>query len=432
MERKEVRDYLAEFQKGSLPPLVERELVIQSKTSLIQTIIGPRRAGKTYFLYQLMQGLERSKVLYLNFEDTRLLTVTFKDFLDVVNLHAELFGNEPEHIFLDEPQNISGWERGVRTLFDRRKYDIILTGSSSKLLGREIATQLRGRSIKHILLPYSFGEFLKSSQFDIPEVISEGEAARIKGLLKQWLQSGGYPEVVKSSESNERMKILESYKDLIIYRDIIDRYRIRAPFLIKLLIDLILANFAKEFSVNNLFNLLKSRNIKVSKKSLYAYLSYVEDSLAIFLLEKWSPQMKEQRLSPKKIYLCDNGLVFRQREELGRLMENTVFLQLKRMQNLNPLLEVYYWKDYQQREVDFILKEGGRITQLLQVTSAGSREEVREREVSNLVAASRLLKCRNLKVITWDYEKREKLNGKQLYFVPLWKWLLFINSGVHV
>lgn len=424
METAPIRDYLIEFQKTELPEMIPRELTVRGKPTLINTIIGPRRAGKTYLLYQLMQNIERDNVLYLNFEDTRLLSISFKDFLDVVNLHTELFNTEPRDIFLDEVQNVAEWERGVRTLFDRRKFNIILTGSSSKLLAREIATQLRGRAIKHLLLPYSFREFLVSQGIEVPKLITDAECAKLKNCLSRWLEFGGYPEVVKTAQINEKIKILESYKELIIYRDIIERYHVKSPFVIKLLIELLIDNFAKEFSVNSFFNTLKSKNIKVSKKTLYTYLSFIEDSLAIFQLTKWTPKLKEQRLVPKKVYLCDNALAYRQKEELGRRMENAVFIELKNAQNLNPLLEIYYWKDHQQHEVDFLLKEGRDITQLIQVTSAETRAELKAREITNLQICSKETKCLNLVVITWGYEHIETYNSMKIKFIPLWKWLI--------
>lgn len=423
MEIAKIKDYLIEFQKSELPQIIERELRIGGGVTLINTILGPRRAGKTYFLYQLIKDLPKAKIIYLNFEDTRLASLTFKDFLDVVNLHIELFGSEPQYIFFDEPQNVEQWERGVRTLFDQRKYKIILTGSSSKLLSKEIATHLRGRSIKHLLLPYSFREFLRSQKVETPQLMTAKESSVIKNLLNKWLEWGGYPEVVKTPDAMEKMKILESYKELIIYKDIIERYRPKNSFLIKILIELMTTSFTKEFSINNWFNSLKSRNIAISKKTLYTYSSYIEDSLAIFLLEKWSPKLKEKRLSQKKAYLCDNGLAYKQKE-ISKMMENAVFLELKRLQNINPRLEIYYWKDYQLREVDFVVKRGRRIEELIQVTKAESKADLKEREISSLLAASPELKCRNLKVITWGYEALERQGGKKITFIPLWKWLL--------
>ena len=424
MDRKEVRDYIIEFQKGRLPDIIHRELKVQGRTSLINTIIGPRRAGKTYYLYQLIQQLERSKVLYLNMEDTRLLSVTFRDFLNIVNLHTEITGTEPEYIFFDEPQNTVSWERGVRTLFDARKFKIFLTGSSSKLLSSEIATQLRGRSISHLLLPYSFREFLASQSAAVPELMGSSDAAKIKNHLNQWLEFGGYPEVVKTADETDKMKILEGYKDMIIYKDIIERYKVKESFLVKLLIDHLISNFTREFSINSFFYLLKSRNIEVSKKTLYTHLSFLEDSVSVFVLEKWLPKLKEQRLSPKKSYLCDNGLAYRQREEKSKLMENAVFVELRRRQNMNPMIKIYYWKNNQHGEVDFVVKEGQKVAQLIQVTYAESDTDVREREVANLLKAGKELRCDDLKVITWDYEGVEKHNSKTISCIPLWHWLL--------
>ena len=431
MDIGEARDYIIEFQGSKPPAMVPRELAIKTRTTLINTIIGPRRAGKTYFLHQLMQPLGIGSVLYLNFEDTRLLSATFKDFLALVNLHTEVTGKGPEYVFFDEPQNVASWEKGVRTLFDAGKFRIVLTGSSSKLLGSEIATHLRGRSITHLLLPYSFREFLASRGVEIPAMASSSDAARLRNHLNEWLGFGGYPEVVKTEDKNEKIKILEGYKDLIVYKDIIERHGAREPFLVKLLIDHLIANSTREFSINSFFNALKSRNISVSKKTLYEYLSLIEDSVAVFVLEKWSPKLKEQRLSPKKAYLCDNGLAYRKAEEKSKVMENAVFLELKRMQNLNPMLGIYYWKDYRQREVDFVIRESRDTTRLIQVTYATGRDGIREREVSGLLAASGELGCDTLEIITWDYESSEKHGRKTITFTPLWKWLIMKNTGKH-
>jgi predicted AAA+ superfamily ATPase len=424
MKISEVREYLIEFQRSTPPLLVPRDFEIRSRTTLIDTIVGPRRAGKTYLLHQLMSDLEKKDVAYLNFEDTRLLSVTFNDFLDVINLHAEIAGNEPRYILFDEPQYVEGWEKGVRTLFDRRRYRIVVTGSSSKLLGAEIATHLRGRAIKHLLLPFDFREFLRAGGVEIPKLLTGGDKASIKNSLNAWLEFGGYPEVVKSPDATEKMKLLEGYKDLIIFRDIIDRYRIRSSFIVKLLLESLVSNFAREFSVNGFYNTLKSRNIKVSKKTLYLYLSYIEDSISMFVLERWSPKLKEQKLAPKKVYLCDSGLAFKQREDRARLMENAVFLELKRAQSSNPMIDISYWRDHQQREVDFVVRSGSKAVKLLQVTDADDRDGVRKREVANLLIAGRELRCRNLEVITWAYEETRTRNGKKIVFTPLWKWLL--------
>ena len=423
MEAAKVREYIVDFQKGELPQITPRELEVEPKTTLINTIIGPRRAGKTYYLYQLMRGIPKQEILYLNFEDIRLVSVTFKEFLDIINIHTEITNTKPSHIFLDEPQVVMGWEKGVRTLLDQHKFKIVLTGSSSKLLSKELATQLRGRTITHLLLPYSFSEFLAYNGFHVPKVLSSEEKAKIRSYLDRWLEWGGYPDVVKTESTGEKMKILDGYRELIIYKDVVERYGIKTPFLAKLLIEHLVSSFSKEFSVNAFFNLLKSRSIKVSKKTLYNYLSLIEDSVAIFLVEKYSPKLKEQKLSPKKVYLCDTALAYRQRHEKAKLMENMVFLQLKRMQNLNPELGIYYWKNHQ-HEVDFVIKEGQKVRKAIQVTYAESRAEVQKREVKGLLASTDELKPKELEIITWNYEGVEVREGKKITFIPLWKWLL--------
>jgi hypothetical protein len=431
MDIKEVRNYISDFQRIPLPPAIPRELTVSGRESLINTIIGPRRAGKTYLLYQHMKLLEPAGVLYLNFEDTRLASVNFMDFPGIVKIHTEVTGKEPRHIFVDEPQNVASWERGIRTLFDAGRYIITITGSSSKLLGSEIATQLRGRGISHLLLPYSFREFLTSRGVETPKVIGTTDEAVLMKTLSEWLGFGGYPEVAKAQGDAEKMKILDTYKDLIIYRDVIERHKVKSPFLVKLLIEHMIECFTKEFSINSFYNLIKSRNIRSSKKTLYSYVSFIEDSVSFFMLEKWDAKLKERRLALKKVYLCDTGLAYRQREYVSKLMENAVFLELRRKQNLDPEMELYYWKDHQQKEVDFIIRRGKRTEKMVQVTYSDQRQDLKGREIENLQAAAAQLGCSSAEIITWGYEGSEtvpaaKPGGPEvrLVFVPLWKWLL--------
>ncbi len=178
------------------PELIERELSVPLDSQFIVSIIGPRRAGKTYYLFQLSEEVQN--YLYLNFEDSRLYGISHKDLRDVIRVFIEIYGKEPEYLFLDEVQNLRNWEIIVRELHDLRKYRIFLTGSSSKLLSREIATQLRGRTLSYLLLLFSFREFLKARGIAVKKYLSRDEAARIKHHLLEYMEFGGFPDVVLS------------------------------------------------------------------------------------------------------------------------------------------------------------------------------------------------------------------------------------------
>ncbi|RLF30344.1 MAG: AAA family ATPase, partial [Thermoplasmata archaeon] len=260
--RDEVIDYFREYEH--IPrDILERELKIPMKSRFIISIIGPRRAGKTYFLFSLSKKIENQ--VYLNFEDPRLAEITYRELRDVIRIFIEIYGRNPDYLLLDEIQNIENWEKTVRELHDLGKYRIFLSGSSSKLLGKEIATQLRGRSLSYILLPFSFREFLRFKQITIKKYLSKDEEARIKNLLRNYMEFGGFPDVVKNEE---KLKILKEYSDLILFRDFIERHRIRNLGLARMIHTFMIQNYSKESSVRSLYNKLKT-NIKVGKDTVY-------------------------------------------------------------------------------------------------------------------------------------------------------------------
>jgi len=226
--------------------------------------------------------------------------------------------------------------------------------------------------------------------------------------------------------SINREEYFRDYINLVVFRDIVERYKIRDIGLIKMFVRFAISSFSKEFSIHKIYRTFKSMNVKVSKKTLYRYADMLEDSQFCFFLRKFSFSERESLLSIPKVFLNDPGIANYGRttkfdEEIGKLMENAVFLELKRKK-----LETFYWKDYQGNEVDFVVKEGLKIKQLIQVTYANDKDEINEREIKALLKASKELKCKNLLCITWDFEGEEKIDGKKVKFLPLWKWLLNI------
>ena len=407
-----VLQYLADFQEKKLPELIERELKTPIKKDYVISIIGPRRSGKTFYFYQLMRDLPRESIIYIDFEHPIFEGFEAKDIIDVLKLHRESFG-EPQYIFLDEVQNVLKWEKMVRYLNDEG-YHVFVTGSSSKLLSKEIATSLRGRALSYILLPFSFREFLKARKFTYKKSLSSKKEARIKSLLLEYLTWGGFPRVVLEEDGTIRERLLREYLDMVIYKDIVERYSVRNLHVMKLLIHSLMCSFSKEFSVHGFYNTLKSQGIKVSKGILYEYLSYIEDSMSIFLLRKFSYSLKTSELSIPKVYPVDMGFarMFSFTPDVGRLMELAVLLELKRREK-----EVYYYKNH--REVDFVIVEKGAPTEMIQVTYARDKDDIKPREMEALEKAGQKLNAEKT-VITWDYE--DEKDG--IKFVPLWKWLL--------
>jgi predicted AAA+ superfamily ATPase len=248
------------------------------------------------------------------------------------------------------------------------------------------------------------------------------EAAKIRGYLKDYLEFGGFPEVV--FEETEKERILKEYFEMILFRDIVERHKLKNISLARFLLSFLLQNFSKEISVNKILKSLSSQ--RFGKNTLYSYIDKIQDSVALFVLNRFSLRVYQRESWPKKVYLCDMGLtkVVRFSEDIGKLMENCVFLELLRLTNKKPMLEIYYWKNYEGAEVDFLLKEGEKIKELIQVTYASGRDEIGEREVKSLLKASKETECKNLTIITWNYEGVDKIDNRTIKFTPLWKWLL--------
>ena len=405
----------------------ERKIEFPETKNFIISVIGPRRAGKTYSLFDLIKKkkLKDEDYLFINFEDDEICEMKREEIRKAIFYHQEIYGREPKYLFFDEIQNFERWESFVYSLFEKKRYFIFITGSSSKLLSEEIATQLRGRSLTILVLPFSFKEFLQVKNLHVKtKILLSYEESRIKNLLRLYLKEGGFPDIVLTSINRE--EYFRDYINLVVFRDIVERYKIRDISLIKMFVRFAISSFSKEFSIHKIYRTFKSTNVKVSKKTLYRYADMLEDAQFCFFLRKFSFSERESLLSIPKVFLNDPGIANYGRttkfdEEIGKLMENAVFLELKRKK-----LETFYWKDYQGNEVDFVVKEGLKIKQLIQVTYANGKDEINEREIKALLKASKELKCKNLLCITWDFEREEKIDGKKIKFVPLWKWLLNI------
>ena len=424
----EIKEYLLDFQKKELPELVNRELKIEHSKK-IKSVIGPRRAGKTYFMYQEMKkalkaGKKKENILFLNFEDPRLIDINFKEIREIIKLHWQLYPKSNPSIFIDEPQNINKWELGVRALYDEG-FDLYLSGSSSKLLSKEIATSLRGRTLSYLILPFSFKEFLKmkKSIFDISKLSSK-EKSILLSFLDEYLEFGGFPEVILEENKENKIKTLKEYLDMIIYKDIVERYNVKNTKLIKWLINSLITSFSKEFSVHKIYLTLKSKGVKVSKNTLYSYLSMLEDSFFAFFAQKFNYSIRNREFSVDKAYLCDIGFakLLEVSRDKGKKMENAVFLELERKKK--SLTEIACWKNAQQEEVDFVVKQGRKVRQIIQVCCNIEDLDAKKREIRALIKASKELKCKDLLVITEDKEGEEIIKKKKIKYIPLWKWLL--------
>jgi len=397
------------------------------------SIIGIRRAGKSYIVRQLAKeliksGLDRQKTLIINFEEPVFEGSELKDLLKMYESYVEIIrpAGKP-FVFLDEIQNVPKWEKFVRSLNERKEAFVTISGSSSKLLSEELATVLAGRQIYFEIFPLSLREFLNFRNLEIKDLKDALlNSQKIKSLMWDYLKFGGFPEVVMSENEDFKFRVLRSYYDDIVTKDVARRFKVRKVEELRSLVKFYLTNTASQVTLNSI-----SKFLKLPTETIRRFSGYIETSRAIFFVKRFSFSFKQQEKSPRKVYSTDTGLVnavgFRFSANYGRLMENVVAIELKRRQSRNLMVEVYYWKDYAGREIDFLVKEGPNIRELIQVTFASDRNEIEERELKTLVRASKETGCKELSVITWDYDAEEEFRGRRIKFVSLWKWLLDLS-----
>ena len=416
-------------QRDELKSIFEKEKIIDRealnkysaflKSGLIKVITGPRRAGKSILCYQLLKD---KTFAYINFDDENLAGLKTEDLNLVLKAFYEIY-KEPEFILLDEVQNIEKWELFANRL-KRQGFNLVVTGSNAKLLSKELATHLTGRHFPLELYPFSFREFLKLRNVKYQkEYLTTKQTALIRRELESFLSSGGFPEGLK--EPNPK-RYLASLYSTILTKDIILRHRIRHIKTIKEFSNYLVSNFSCKVTFNKLKNIFSLKSIHTAQN----YLHFLEECYLFFLIERFSFKAKEKVTAPRKVYAIDTGLInavsFASSKNTGRLYENLVAVELMRRKAFFPKLEIYYWEDYSGKEVDFVLKEGPRIKQLLQVCYDIENYDTKMRELKSLIKAAKEIRAKrsDLLVITSDYEGEERFKKKTIKFIPLWKWLL--------
>jgi predicted AAA+ superfamily ATPase len=387
-----------------------------AKNDLVKVTTGVRRSGKTVFTHLLLQNKKYASV---NFDDERLAFAEKEDLNNILEALYQHYGDFKE-LLLDEVQNVYGWELFVNRL-QRSKINLFVTGSNAKLLSQELSTHLTGRTVQIEMLPFSFREFLVFKGLKTPKTTTKGKAI-LKRHLEEYIKIGGFPEVVK--KPTIKNVYLSSLYSSIISKDIISRHNMRYVKTFKEMSSTIISNFSNLISYNRLKNTHNIKSVHTAKN----YVDYLSEAYLVQLVDKYSPKPKEVMNSPKKVYVIDSGLIntisHSISENFGRLIENIVYLDLMRRKSVDRKLNIYYWRDYQNREIDFVVQRGKRINSLIQVTAASGSDEVESRERRSLLKGAELLRCKDLKIITWDYEDEEILDKKTIKFIPIWKWLL--------
>ncbi|MCK9400143.1 MAG: ATP-binding protein [Bacteroidales bacterium] len=378
----------------------------------IQIVSGIRRCGKSTLVQHIREN-NPEKNYSINFDDNRLVGFSNDDFEKLNEAFHELY--EPENTYyFNEIQNVDGWERFVRRLYNEGN-KIYITGSNATMLSKELGTHLTGRNIQTELFPFSFNEYLrfKGIQLEKNDFYSAEKSTQLKKAFRNYILNGGFPEFLQTSH----LQYLKNLYENIIYKDVIARYNIRNVKTITEMIHFLISNISKEISYNGLKNVFGLSNA-ISVKE---YISYFENAYLIFSINKFDFSLKKQLANPKKIYSIDTGLAnsvsFQFSDNFGRQLENVVFLQLKRKGH-----EIYYHKNKQ--ECDFIIRENGKIINAFQVCQSIENSDTKSREINGLLEAMQQYDLTNGLIITEDEEEIIKLNECTIQVIPVWKWLL--------
>lgn len=409
MEREKLREVLLDQNLKREIDFVQREkyqdLLRDIKTPFIKILTGIRRSGKSTLLIQLKKQHDG---IYVNFDDERFVNFKVDDFQMLYELLIEIFGDK-KFFYFDEIQNIIGWERFVRRLSESGE-NVFITGSNATMLSKEMGTHLTGRYVSHNLYPFSFREYLKFKKMDNIEFTTKSRA-EIKKNFRKYLTEGGLPEYLMTGNRDYLKTLFES----ILYRDVMTRYKLTNERALKELVYIAANSISKEISFNSIKKIIGIG----SPTTVSDYFSYLENTYLLFLVPKYSHSLKRQIHANKKLYMIDNAIAhqlgFSFSENKGKLLENLVFIELKRRGK-----EIYYFQE--KGECDFILRDN-KIKEAIQVCYEINRDN-KEREITGLLEAMEKFKLKEGLILTMDQEEEIIKEGLKIKVVPVWKWLL--------
>ena len=390
----------------------EREYSVEPNANYVFT--GLRRAGKSFFLYQIIQQNFNENnfenILMINFEDERLLEVNTENLQEIMEAYYELYTAQPV-VFLDEIQNIPHWQKFVRRLADEGLL-VYVTGSNAEMLSAEIASTLGGRFVNKEILPLSFSEYLKFMNFKYTKRMKYLKSkVELLQHFSNYLKYGGFPELVHFQNKKE---FLSSVYQKLFYGDIIARYNIANSTVLKLLVKKIAESVNNETSVNRIKNLIKSTGVSIGNNTLFDYLEYLESSYMIGSVTNYHSKFSEKE-TKKKYYFLDNGILnLFLIDQDTKLVENQVYIQLRRLG-----CSIYFLK--RNHEVDFYVPEKNW---LIQVSYSISDNETFKRELKSLTLSMKEMNIQRAYIITYNEAKSINTEWGEIEVIPLWIWLL--------
>ena len=416
------KQIISDFHSLEEKKVEKRLLEVPLNTWKIISIIWPRRSWKSYFLFSIINDLIKSwinktNIVYINFEDERI-NIDWANLQIIIDAYLELYNHkklEETYFFFDEIQNINNWEKFIRRIYDLGMKKIFITWSNAKLLSKEISTSLRWRSLSFELLPLNFKEFINFKWEEL-NIYTTKDKAKILNLQKEYLLWWGFPEII--NYSNElKIKTLQEYFDVMLYNDIIERYKIKDVTLLKQFVKLLIQTTTKEYSINKMWNNLKSLWFKFDKNILYDFIDYLDTIYFWKSISKYDYSLSKQTL--KKVYLFDNwylnAISFNFSENFWKLLENIVFIELYRKFWDN----IFFLKNLS--ETDFVINNKDNI---IFQTCYDLTEENEEREIKWCLYAMNKFKINNSYIITNEQENIIKIDWKVIKVIPFYKWIL--------
>jgi len=416
------KQIISDFHLSDLKEVKQRDLKIPLNTWKIISIIWPRRSWKSYYLYWIINDLleswiNKKNIIFINFEDERI-DIDWKELQLLIDSYLELYNDvdlKDCYFFFDEIQNIEGWEKFVRRIYDNWLENIFITWSNAKLLSKEIATSLRWRNLTYELLPLSFSEFIRFKWKKL-NIHTTKDKANILNLQLEFIKWGWFPEIINFSEEL-KVKTLQEYFDVMLYNDIIERYKIKNVVVLKQFVKQLLQSTASEYSINKIWNNLKSLGLKFDKNDLYDFVEYLDT--IYFSKSVWKFEYSLNKQALKKIYLFDNwflnSITFKFSDNYWKLLENIVFIELYRKFGEN----IFFLKNWS--ETDFIINKKDNI--VFQVCYDLNKENY-DREIAWCLDWMNKFNINNSILITLEKDEEIIIEWKIIKVIPFYKWIL--------
>lgn len=432
MDKQYLKTQIAMRQAEFPIDLKKREKPLPVNDGKIITIPGVRRCGKSSRMESvvnelLASGVERERFLWISFDDERLVRMTSDELDQIIEAYREMYPDidlSTVYIFFDEIQLIENWEYFVMRLYKHYSKNIYISGSNATMLSSELKSALRGWPEEEETFPLSFREYCEFKGIKTDSWL-ESDIVKLRNAFFDYNNEGGFPEVVLTPNPLQKARVLQTYFDTMLLRDLVEHYGLSNIEVLRYYLKRIMSNLTKPTSIRAIHNDIKSRGLKVSKDDLYDWANHACDIFMFIRVANYSKSLQKIENSQPKYYCIDNGLrdavLLPQSDDDGKKLENTVFLQLYRRRT--PIDQIYYYQG--KGECDFVVQRGVDINQLIQVTWNMDDEETRRREINGLVEAADATGCDNLLIITADSSEEIKLdNGAVIHVLPAWRWLL--------